>query len=106
MIIYIYIYISFLLLQIWNNGRRIGKKRHQISKHSHQHLKLVELQGFNGREIDFELAFYVFENATMLEKMIIKPSGSRKRTTLKNSTNMLKAKLPRGVKLTVGSCDF
>lgn len=74
--------------------------------HLHQHLKVVELHEFRWFQIDPEIAFFIFRNAKVLEKMIIKPSSSRRKRALKHCANMLKDKLPQGVDLVVGSLWF
>ncbi|KAK9205525.1 hypothetical protein WN943_015793 [Citrus x changshan-huyou] len=96
-------FLQKLVIRIWNNNRTIGEKRHQIPVHFHQHLKVVELHEFRWLQIDPEIAFFIFRNAKVLEKMIIKPSSSRRKRALKHCANMLKDKLPQGVDLVVGS---
>ncbi|KAH9726593.1 F-box domain-containing protein [Citrus sinensis] len=96
-------FLQKLVIKIWNNNRTIGEKRHQIPVHFHQHLKVVELHEFRWLQIDPEIAFFIFRNAKVLEKMIIKPSSSRRKRALKHCANMLKDKLPQGVDLVVGS---
>ncbi|KDO51624.1 hypothetical protein CISIN_1g014227mg [Citrus sinensis] len=96
-------FLQKLVIKIWNNNRTIGEKRHQIPVHLHQHLKVVELHEFRWLQIDPEIAFFIFRNAKVLEKMIIKPSSSRRKRALKHCANMLKDKLPQGVDLVVGS---
>lgn len=91
------------MLQLQRSGRRIGKKTQQVPRCSHQHLKLVELHRFRGREIDFQLAFYILENAAILEKMIVQPSNYMTRKEIKNCTQILESKLPQGVELVIGS---
>lgn len=93
----------FLSFQLNDHGRRLGKKRQQFPKYSHQHLKVVELHGFLGRQFDVELAQYLFQNATMLEKLIIEPSRYVRKKVLRNCVKMLEAKVPHSVKLIVGS---
>ncbi|ESR66164.1 hypothetical protein CICLE_v10008333mg [Citrus x clementina] len=92
-----------LTLELQSSGRRIGKKTQQVPRCSHQHLKLVELHMFRGREIDLQLAFYIFENAAILGKMIVEPSNYMTRKEIRNCTQMLESKLPQGVELVIGS---
>lgn len=58
---------------------------------------------FRGREIDLQLAFYIFENAAILGKMIVEPSNYMTRKEIRNCTQMLESKLPQGVELVIGS---
>lgn len=96
-------FLQKLILQLNDHGRRLGKKRQQFPKYSHQHLKAVELHGFLGRQFDVELAQYLFQNATMLEKLTIEPSRYMRKKVLRTCVKMLEAKVPHSVKLVVGS---
>ncbi|KAH9607070.1 hypothetical protein KSS87_004999 [Heliosperma pusillum] len=68
-------------------------------------LKTLELVGYVGQPIDLELAFFVLENASMLEEVIVdfflphhpKRIDKKKKELLV----MLQSKLPQGIKLTV-----
>ncbi|XP_074319243.1 uncharacterized protein LOC141656302 [Silene latifolia] len=63
-------------------------------------LKTLEIVGYRGTAVDLELAFFVLENASMLEEIIvdfIPLNDNDKRERLV----MLQMKLPQGVKLTV-----
>lgn len=74
--------------------------RHQIPKHSYQRLKVLEFIGFSGDPVELELAYYMFENATMLEEMIVEPSEYEPEAqAARKSAKQLEKMLPLGVKL-------
>ncbi|KAH9654226.1 F-box domain-containing protein [Citrus sinensis] len=74
--------------------------RHQIPKHSHQCLKVLEFVGFSGDPVELELAYYMFQNATILEEMIVEPSEYEPEAqAARKSAKKLEKMLPPGVKL-------
>ncbi|KAK2971351.1 hypothetical protein RJ640_030317 [Escallonia rubra] len=51
----------------------IGRGVQKATKYLHQQLLVMELAGFVGHSFEFELVFYLLENAVMLEKVIVDP---------------------------------
>lgn len=92
----------FFIVQLEDHGRRLGKKKHRFPNYSHQHLKVAELHGFLGRQVDLQVAFYLLQNATMLGKLIVEPSRYIKKKALRHCVKMLEARLPERVELVVG----
>ncbi|KAH9652974.1 F-box domain-containing protein [Citrus sinensis] len=94
-------FLQTLIVQFDYNGYKVGRRR-KVPRHSHQHLKLVELHGFLGRPIDLELAFYILENAMTLEKMVVNRTNySFGCGNAKDCTKLREAKLRQGVELLV-----
>lgn len=98
MIIYFILFFNFQL-EIFHYSAEIIM-RHQIPKHSHQCLKVLEFVGFSGDPVELELAYYMFENATLLEEMIVEPSEYEPEAqAARKSAKKLEKMLPPGVKL-------
>ena len=74
---------------------------------------MVEFIGFAGCPFDLELAFYLLENVTMLEKMIVNPTSpflmgtyfefydNEKKQTRRKRAEQLKERVPQGVELLI-----
>ncbi|KAI3757849.1 hypothetical protein L6452_05392 [Arctium lappa] len=65
----------------WFSPIRRRKKVRHAAEHPHEHLKLLEFVGYYGRVSDLELALYVINNASALEKIFIDPRGYTRRGT-------------------------
>lgn len=104
--------VSFLQLQTIYVGSEIVPEC-QLPTCSHQQLKVVELIGFLGLPIELELAFYLLEIATMLEKVIVEPTPPsllgtpwvfedyKKKAAARQRAKKLETRLPRGVELVI-----
>ncbi|XP_074306693.1 uncharacterized protein LOC141641952 [Silene latifolia] len=64
-------------------------------------LKTLELVGYRGKPVDLELAFFVLENASMLEEIIVDFIIPLNDNVKRERLEMLQMKIPQGVKLTV-----
>ncbi|KAK3170487.1 hypothetical protein Dsin_032658 [Dipteronia sinensis] len=99
--------------QLISNGRYRRRTINQFPRLSHQHLKVVEFIGFVGCPVDLELAFYLLENATILEKMSVNPTSpfligtyfefynDEKKQTTRKRTKQLKKRVPQSVELVI-----
>ncbi|TXG50361.1 hypothetical protein EZV62_022885 [Acer yangbiense] len=97
-----------------DHGRNYRRRTiNQFPGFSHQHLKVVEFIGFVGCPVDLELAFYLLENVTMLEKMIVNTTSpflmetysefynDEKKQVNGKRAKQLKEKVPQGVELVI-----
>ncbi|KAK1564459.1 hypothetical protein Q3G72_003722 [Acer saccharum] len=97
-----------------DHGRNYRRRTiNQFPGFSHQHLKVVEFIGFVGCPVDLELAFYLLENVTMLEKMIVNTTSpflmetysefydDEKKQANRKRAEQLKETVPQGVELVI-----
>ena len=64
-------------LSLWQinhgSGRQPGKLDMKL-KHAHKCLKVIELIGYCGHEIDSKFIWYIINNTVALEKIVIDPN--------------------------------
>ncbi|KVI09941.1 FBD-like protein, partial [Cynara cardunculus var. scolymus] len=62
---------KFVIQMMWMATIKRTNRLMNMVKHPHQHLEVVEIGGYYGRNSDLELALYFIENGIALKKMVI-----------------------------------
>ena len=78
-----------------------GLINRQAPKKPHQHLEMVEIDGYHVRTFELELAMYFIKNTVVLKKPVIKlyEQGEEHNATRYRAQHQLEPKTPVGVKL-------
>ncbi|KVI09943.1 FBD-like protein, partial [Cynara cardunculus var. scolymus] len=105
---------KFVIQMMWMATIKRTNRFMYMVKHPHQHLEVVEIGGYYGRNSDLELALYFIENGIALKKMVIDTYEYHltSRTPIATETlevtaarflaqNQLASIMPHGVKLVI-----